>query len=97
MLGIIPALVCFIFGVTAVPGISKTGLVMGGWASGAFLTYVLRLFVLNRDCPCNPEHRSQFQSSANLASKNEVRYESYTASAIGIFHNCNVLRNGNAG
>jgi hypothetical protein len=50
ILGIIPALVCFIFGVTSAPGFAIAGLV-GGWASGAFLTYVLSLLVLNWRCP----------------------------------------------
>jgi hypothetical protein len=47
--GIIPALAFFICDVTSALSFAMAGL--GGWATGAFLTYVLSLLVLNCRCP----------------------------------------------
>ena len=52
ILGIIPASICFLSsGNIALPGVAEAGLLVGGWVLGAFLAYVLGLFVLNRLCP----------------------------------------------
>ena len=52
ILGIIPASIYFLSsGNIAMPGVAEAGLLVGGWFLGAFLAYVLGLFLLNRLCP----------------------------------------------
>jgi hypothetical protein len=51
ILGIFPALAYFFFGNATMPGVAEAGILVGGWVLGAFLVYVLSLFVLDRICP----------------------------------------------
>jgi hypothetical protein len=51
ILGIFPALAYLFSGISAMPGVAEAGILVGGWVLGAFLVYVLSLFVLDRLCP----------------------------------------------
>jgi hypothetical protein len=51
ILGILPVLAYFFSGNAAMPGVAEAGILVGGWVLGAFLIYVLSLFVLDRICP----------------------------------------------
>jgi hypothetical protein len=51
ILGIFPALAYFLSGITTMPGVAEAVTFVGGWVLGAFLAYVLSLFVLDRLCP----------------------------------------------
>ena len=51
LLGIVPVLLYFFSGKIAMPGVAEAGVLVGGWVLGAFLAYVVGLFVLDRVCP----------------------------------------------
>src|SRR6266481_3331532 len=51
ILGILPALSFLVSHTTVMVGAAVPYVLVGGWALGAFLSYVLSLFVLNRICP----------------------------------------------
>ena len=51
LLGIFPALTFLFSHITVMAGAAVTYVLLGGWALGAFLAYILSLFVLNRLCP----------------------------------------------
>jgi hypothetical protein len=51
ILGIFSASICFFSQITLKSGAAVPYALLGGWILGAFLTYVLSLFVLNRICP----------------------------------------------
>ena len=51
ILGIFSASICLFSQITLRSGAAVPYALLGGWILGAFLTYVLSLFVLNRICP----------------------------------------------
>jgi hypothetical protein len=51
ILGIFSASICLFSAITVKAGAAVPYALVGGWILGAFLTYVLGLFVLNRVCP----------------------------------------------
>ena len=76
LVGLIVALVCFVFGVTFMPGISVAELAVGGWACGAFLTYLVSLLMLNRHCPWK---KLVLSAEFDGILPREVRKKAYTA------------------
>ena len=51
ILGIFPALTFLFSHITVMAGAALPYVLVGGWGLGAFLGYILSLFVLNRVCP----------------------------------------------
>jgi hypothetical protein len=51
VLGIAPVLAYFLSGIATLPAMMEAGILVGGWLTGSFLTYVLGLSVLDRFCP----------------------------------------------
>src|SRR5246500_2712828 len=51
LLGILPALAFLFSHIGAMAGAAVPAVLIGGWGLGAFLLYILGLFVLNRICP----------------------------------------------
>ena len=51
ILGIFPALAFLLSHIGAMAGPAVPYVLVGGWGLGAFLSYILGLFVLNRICP----------------------------------------------
>jgi len=51
LLGIVPVLTFLFSHITVMAGAAVPYVLLGGWALGAFLAYILSLFVLNRLCP----------------------------------------------
>ena len=51
VLGILPAAAYLFSGIRATPGVAEGCLLVGGWVLGAFLVYLLSLFLLDRLCP----------------------------------------------